>query len=436
MKQLLKNKDYMLYWVATTFSMAASNLVQFVLSLYVLALTGSATLFATMLAITFFPRLLLSPVSGVVGDRWPIKPTLIILGACSGLVLIGYGIFGTVGGNMHIGSVYVLVILLEVVETLYVGPSSRMIPTIVPKELLKQANALSTVDDGIVGVLTPMLGGLLYGAAGVVGSCFVAGGLFLVSLLLKAGINLEKDVRKKQEKGVRQNPIKDFTDGIKALKENSAMMKVTIIGTMINFFIAPIMIVINYFLLEGIKVSEMTYGLCNSIMSVVSIAVPILILPLVKKMNVFKLMPKGFGGIGMGTLLILFSTVLFYNWHQPMAIVLGVLLLGMGLMSIFATILNILLSAAFPYLVEEAYWGRVTSIMAMMMTVAIPLGQVLYGQMVDRISVASPLILAFLGCVASVLLARSMIKTIPQSVYDEMEKAEEQGDEKENAVLL
>ena len=63
------NRDYWLYWFASSLGMGASNILQYVLSLYVLELTGSATLFASMLSIIIFPRILLTPLAGVMADR-------------------------------------------------------------------------------------------------------------------------------------------------------------------------------------------------------------------------------------------------------------------------------------------------------------------------------------------------------------------------------
>ena len=63
------NKDYWLFWFASSLGMGASNILQYVLSLYVLDITGSATLFASMLSIIIFPRILLTPFAGVLADR-------------------------------------------------------------------------------------------------------------------------------------------------------------------------------------------------------------------------------------------------------------------------------------------------------------------------------------------------------------------------------
>ena len=50
-------RDYWLFWFASSFGMGASNILQYVLSLYVLDITGSATLFASMLSVIIIPRI-------------------------------------------------------------------------------------------------------------------------------------------------------------------------------------------------------------------------------------------------------------------------------------------------------------------------------------------------------------------------------------------
>lgn len=53
-------KEYWMYRVASSFAGAGSNILQDMLSLFVLELTGSARLFASMLSIIVFPQILMS----------------------------------------------------------------------------------------------------------------------------------------------------------------------------------------------------------------------------------------------------------------------------------------------------------------------------------------------------------------------------------------
>ena len=121
------NTGYWLYWVASSLSMGASNILQYVLSLYVLEITGSATLFASMLSIIIFPRILLTPLAGVMADR--VRKirlmSLILLGEA--VILGSYYILGQIV-TINIFLIYLLVILLEAGEIFYGGCSAAILP--------------------------------------------------------------------------------------------------------------------------------------------------------------------------------------------------------------------------------------------------------------------------------------------------------------------
>lgn len=155
------DRDYWLYWVASAVSMAASNILQYILSLYVLEVTGSATLFASMLSIIILPRLFLTPIAGVMADRLR-KITLmswIVLGEAAVL-----GVFALLGSQlpMSIVWIYALVLILEIGEVFYDGASAAILPELVPQEKIKDAISISKVDDGVVVVAAPMIAALIY----------------------------------------------------------------------------------------------------------------------------------------------------------------------------------------------------------------------------------------------------------------------------------
>ena len=57
-KKIIKRKDFMLLVFGNLITLLGSNMQQFALSLYVLEMTESATIFASILAISILPRLL------------------------------------------------------------------------------------------------------------------------------------------------------------------------------------------------------------------------------------------------------------------------------------------------------------------------------------------------------------------------------------------
>ena len=178
-------RDYWLFWVASSLGMGASNILQYVLSLYVLDLTGSATLFASMLSIIIVPRLLLTPLAGVMADRARKSRlmALILLGEAA--VLGIYFLIGQVT-TIGIGLIYILVVVLEAGEIFYGGCEAAILPELVSPERLKDAISVSKVDDGIVNVTAPLAAALIYDHLSISAALAVIGGLNLLSFLLQA----------------------------------------------------------------------------------------------------------------------------------------------------------------------------------------------------------------------------------------------------------
>lgn len=75
--KLINQKDFSLLILGKLVSLVGSNMQQFALSLYVLTLTGSATIFASILSISIIPRLILSPIAGVFGDWFDRKKSIV-----------------------------------------------------------------------------------------------------------------------------------------------------------------------------------------------------------------------------------------------------------------------------------------------------------------------------------------------------------------------
>ena len=68
-KHYVWNKNFTLLVIGQIISLFGNAMLRFSLSLYVLDTTGSASAFATILAISMIPTILLSPVGGVLADR-------------------------------------------------------------------------------------------------------------------------------------------------------------------------------------------------------------------------------------------------------------------------------------------------------------------------------------------------------------------------------
>ena len=115
---LLKNKDYSLLMIGKLVSLLG-NMLQFALSLYVLSLTGSALIFASMLSISILPRLLLSPIAGVFGDWFNRKKAIVFLDFINGTLIATFALIFLLNGGLTLLLIYAFVILLEIIEIFF-----------------------------------------------------------------------------------------------------------------------------------------------------------------------------------------------------------------------------------------------------------------------------------------------------------------------------
>ena len=100
---IFNNANFRKLWFSSTFAGAASNIIQYALSLYVLDKTGSATAFASILSIIIFPRILFSPIAGVWGDRVDRQKGLVYTTLMTVITLFAFGL-GTYLTSFSIGS--------------------------------------------------------------------------------------------------------------------------------------------------------------------------------------------------------------------------------------------------------------------------------------------------------------------------------------------
>ena len=103
MKQRLFTRDFTLLALGQALSLAGNYALRFALSMYVLELTGSAGVFAGMLALAMAPTVLLSPLGGALADRCDRRRLMAGMDAASGLaVLLALPFFRSAGASFFV----------------------------------------------------------------------------------------------------------------------------------------------------------------------------------------------------------------------------------------------------------------------------------------------------------------------------------------------
>ena len=82
MKQKLFTRNFTFLILGQASSLIGNNTLKFALSMYVLERTGSAAVFAGLLAVAMVPTILLSPFGGMLADRMNRRNIMVVLDVC------------------------------------------------------------------------------------------------------------------------------------------------------------------------------------------------------------------------------------------------------------------------------------------------------------------------------------------------------------------
>jgi len=137
----------------------------------------------------FAPEVLLSPISGVLVDRWNRKLVMIISDVAAGLATIAIFLLYS-NGQLQMWHLYIAGAWTGAFKSFQWPAYSAAISTMIPKEQYTRADALLGLTESLSGILAPPLAGLLLGIIGLTGIMTVdivtflaaVGGVLLVTI--------------------------------------------------------------------------------------------------------------------------------------------------------------------------------------------------------------------------------------------------------------
>jgi MFS family permease len=339
-----------------------------------------------MLSVSIIPRLLLSPVAGVFGDWFERKRMAVSLDLASAFLISGFAALFIIKGSLSVAMIYVLVILLEVIEVFFHSSMAAVLPSIVSKEELMEANTFNSLVMNIGQLLAPVIAALFYGTFGLSVVFVVNAVSFFVSAISKAFIDIPKNTKMPSKVSLKAFKT-DLMQGIDLIKKNKLISTIISLGTVINFCIAPLFSVGLIFIIkEVLMATDVQLGLFETVFSASMIVTPLLCAPFLKKIKVGKLCFLSF--IAVALLVMLMVPIpsepvlgLFQTNLMPILF----LLMITFLVGVAATIANIAVGTLFDLTVPLELMGRTSTVFNLAVTVFIPIGQMISGFLYDSV---------------------------------------------------
>ena len=188
MENKLFTRDFTLVVIGQIISLFGNAAIRFALPLYLLNQTGSSALYGTVMAISFIPAVLLSPVGGLIADRVNKRNIMVILDfSTAGLILLFMLLMD------HVSLVLLLTIILMLLYGIagaYQPAVQASIPVLVVQDEVMRANAVINVISSFASLLGPVFGGILYSAYGLLPVLEISVASFVVSAVMEIFIRI------------------------------------------------------------------------------------------------------------------------------------------------------------------------------------------------------------------------------------------------------
>ncbi len=378
--KVLKNRNLLLVVLGQFVSGFGTMMQSFALSLYVLRRTGSAALFSSVLVVSVIPRILITPIAGVITDRFSRKKMIVLMDFASSLTVGIFCIVYIITGELNMLSIYILALLLATISSFFSPSMGAIIPDIVKRENLADANSIRALPESILSLLSPLAAGLLFGIFGLLPIMIVNAISFFASAVSEMFIKIKKEsILHKDNKEPYIESLKQGLRFIKTLPEIIMMVGVAVIA---NFALAPIFsVALPIVLLKDFGISEQLYGVFNSLTTIGMLIGPIFAASIIKRYHYSKLVWSILAFNGVLSLLIaifsfsgLFSSV--YINYVAMIILINILVVTI-------VWVNLAITTASQLLVPKDMMGRVSSVLGTFSMIAMPLGTALMGSLLE-----------------------------------------------------
>ena len=381
--KLIKNKNLSLLIIGQFVSQFGSGMQGFAFSLYVLQLTGSGMMFASVLAISTIPRLILGPICGVFADWFDRKKIIVYLDLISALIIGGLYLF-SLSTDINIGHIYFTVIIMSVISALFSPAISAAIPSIVDKDDLVGANALNRLALTLCYMFYPLVAGFIFGIWGISVVLLINALSFLLSAISEMFIDLVTPNQKKSKPSYKDFK-KDFKEGIQVILDHKLIRSIMILSVMANALIAPAISVGLIFVANQLLViSDWQLGMLQTALVSGSLVGSLLTSGLSNKYKLEKLLSLAVMVIGLLIMAIAVNASAFYlNIFQTKIIpYISLVLIALSITTV-AVITNIGVATMMQKEVPLELFGRVTSVKETFSMAAVPLGQMAFGIVFD-----------------------------------------------------
>ena len=226
-------RKFLLLWLGELISATGSGLTAFGLGVYVFQQTGKASAMALVTLLAFMPSLLLSPVTGVLADRYD-RRLLMMMGNSLSLVGLVFILICMIRGEAQLWQICIGVTISSVFSSLLDSAYKATVTDLLTEEQYTKASGFVQVANAAKFLISPIIAGFLLAVANIKLLLIIDICTFLVTVIFTLIVRSSIASKKRQQ---AKSFIHEFKDGWSAISKNRGVLILVIMTSCLTFFL-------------------------------------------------------------------------------------------------------------------------------------------------------------------------------------------------------
>lgn len=261
----LMNKNFVLLWLGQAISQVGSFVYGIAMVLWIKQATGSATVIGAIMMVGTISGITASGITGTFADRHSRRRIIIYCDLLRGFLML------SLAGLLYLtpqatGTIIIWLLVVAVgmsVTTSFFRPAIvASIPDLVPVDKVAGANSLRQLTAQLSMLVGRAIGGILFRLWGAPLLALINGLSFLLAATSEAFIEIPQNIpekssdKKKQLKAFKE----DIVEGVRYVWRAPGLRNLFFFSAIFNFFAAPIIVLLPFYVLDFLKLPEDWYG--------------------------------------------------------------------------------------------------------------------------------------------------------------------------------
>lgn len=225
--------------------------------------TGSATLMGTLLMASMLPSVLAGPFGGTFADYHSRKQIIVISDLINGVVVTAFAVYYflfPVVDTLFLVLLFAVSVVVSTVRAFFTPAVLAALPDLVEEKQLTGANSMIQGSTQLSMLVGQGIGGLLYRLVGPAWLFLIDGLSYLLSMVSEFFIDLPRKDRSDEGSTVKNRFRTETVDGFRYIWRKPGMRMVFLAAGTLNFFFAPIMVIMPFYVEDYMHLPTDWYG--------------------------------------------------------------------------------------------------------------------------------------------------------------------------------